>query len=106
MSPSVKLTIAIVLFPGFTQLDVTGPHEFLARLPNAEITLVAITKDVVTSERGLKLIPDKAFSECMSFDILLVPGGPAIDPLLNNRGYVEFVQRIAGTAKYIVRLAA
>lgn len=104
MSPNVKLSIGIVLFPGFTQFDVTGPHEILSRMPNAEISLLAVNKDVVTSEKGLKLIPDKSFSECTAVDILLIPGGPAIDSLLCERNHVEFVQRVGNTAKYIVRV--
>jgi len=32
--------IVFAIFPGMTQLDFTGPHQFLSRLPDSE-TLVA-----------------------------------------------------------------
>ena len=34
------MQIAFLLFPGITQLDLTGPVQFLSRLPDARIDLV------------------------------------------------------------------
>jgi len=35
------ITIVFALFPGVTQLDFTGPHQVLSRLPGAEVILAS-----------------------------------------------------------------
>ena len=54
--------IGILIFPGVTQLDFTGPAEVLARMPGAEISLVWKTLDPVTSQFGLKYYPNSALN--------------------------------------------
>ena len=38
---SSQRQIGMLLFPRLTQLDLTGPYEVLARLPNTTVHLVA-----------------------------------------------------------------
>ena len=42
--------IAFLLFPGVTQLDLTGPAQFLSRLPGARVDLVWETLDPVPTD--------------------------------------------------------
>src|SRR5205814_6751278 len=68
------ITIVFALFPGVTQLDFTGPHQVLSRLPGAEVILAsraggAIETDGITFA-GLRRIAD--IEHC---DIICVPGG-------------------------------
>ncbi|WP_171166998.1 DJ-1/PfpI family protein [Streptomyces sp. I05A-00742] len=71
------MQIAILLFPGFTVLDVTGPYEVLTRLPGAEAVLVAERRGPVTDDRGtLTLVADATFDEVPRPDVIIVPGGP------------------------------
>jgi cyclohexyl-isocyanide hydratase len=65
----------MLLFPNLTQLDLTGPHEVLARLPGARVELVAATRDPVVSETGLAILPTATFGEVTDADVLFVPGG-------------------------------
>ena len=37
------MRIGLALFPGLCQLDLTGPHEVLVRLPGAQVEVVART---------------------------------------------------------------
>ena len=37
------MKIGLALFPGLCQLDMTGPHEVMARYPGAELSVVAAT---------------------------------------------------------------
>ena len=39
--------IGMLLFPRMTQLDLTGPYEVFARLPNTQVHLVASNLDPV-----------------------------------------------------------
>jgi cyclohexyl-isocyanide hydratase len=69
-------SISIVLYPGFTTLDVFGPHHFFILLLGAKVDLVAPTLDPVVSESGIKITPTKTFKDSPEKpSILFVPGG-------------------------------
>ncbi|MBZ4319970.1 DJ-1/PfpI family protein [Streptomyces huiliensis] len=71
------MRIAILLFPGFTILDVAGPYEILTRVPGAEAVLVGERRGPVRDDRNmLTLDADAAFHEVTDADVLVVPGGP------------------------------
>jgi len=65
----------MLLFDQLTQLDLTGPHEVLARLPGATVHLVARTRDPARSETGLAILPTASFADVPRADVLFVPGG-------------------------------
>lgn len=68
--------IVQVLYPQFTALDLIGPHYFLSSLMGAKVLLAAKTKDPVSSDTGVKIVPDISFAECPEkIDLLCVPGG-------------------------------
>jgi cyclohexyl-isocyanide hydratase len=91
----------MVLFPGLTQLDLTGPHEVFARLPEVDVRLVAESRDAVRSEAGLGLVPDLAFAEAPGFDVLMVPGGPGVNRGMEDALLLDFLRRQAATARYV-----
>ena len=65
----------MLLFPRLTQLDLTGPHEVLARLPGVRVDLVARTLDPVTSETGMTIAPTATFADLPRPDLVFCPGG-------------------------------
>src|SRR5215471_16527113 len=69
------MRVAMLAFPKLTQLDLTGPHEVLARLPGATTLVVAKTQQPIVSETGLALVPNATFADVPAADILFVPGG-------------------------------
>lgn len=69
-------TIAFVLYPGFTALDIVGPHYMLASLMGSKVYLVARTLEPVESDLKLAIVPSATFGQCPAdLDILCVPGG-------------------------------
>src|SRR3546814_16516776 len=70
-----KSRIAMVLFRGLTQLDLTGPFEIFARMPGEAIDLVSKTMEPVHTDRGLILTPTETFADRPDPDILFVPDG-------------------------------
>ncbi|HUC11403.1 MAG TPA: DJ-1/PfpI family protein [Stellaceae bacterium] len=96
------LRCGMVVFPNMTQLDLTGPYEVLARMPGAETRLVWKTLDPVRSENGLTLLPDTTFAECPALGLILVPGGPGINPLLEDPEVLAFVRAAAARVRYVV----
>lgn len=93
--------IGILIFPGVTQLDFTGPAEVLARMPDAEISLVWKTLDPVMSQFGLKYHPDAKISENMLYDLILVPGGFECARLMIDPEILTWLQEQAESAEYI-----
>jgi cyclohexyl-isocyanide hydratase len=92
----------LLVFPNLTQLDLTGPYEVLARLPGAETLLVWKSLDPVRSEHGLTILPDTTLANCPPLDLVLVPGGAGINPLLEDQDVLAFLRRAAATAQYVV----
>ena len=100
MTPA-SLIVGMVLFPDLTQLDLTGPYEVFTRLPNTTVYLVAATLAPVRSERGLTITPDTTFDQVPPVDILFVPGGPGVDPLMEDAVLLEFLRKQAAQARYV-----
>jgi cyclohexyl-isocyanide hydratase len=94
--------IAMLLFPRLTQLDLTGPHEVLARLPGAAVELVAKTRDPVESESGLAVVPTTSFERVTaSYDILFVPGGYGQIAAIDDAETLGFVERVGRDARWV-----
>ena len=73
---SSERLIGMLLFPRLTQLDLTGPYEVRARLPNTKVHLVAHSREPVKTDRGLAIVPTTTFGDCPQLDVVMVPGGP------------------------------
>jgi len=95
------LRAGMLLFPGMTQLDLTGPFEVLARLPGCQVEIVAKARGPVRTDKGLVLEADADFASAPQYDVLAVPGGPGTDDAILDRDTVEFVRRQALGARYI-----
>jgi cyclohexyl-isocyanide hydratase len=93
--------IGLLLFPAMTQLDFTGPYEVLARLPNSRVHVVAKTLEPVRTDRGLMLVPTTTLDECPQLDIVLVPGGPGQQALMEDAATLDFLRRQAAGARYV-----
>jgi cyclohexyl-isocyanide hydratase len=93
--------IGMLLFPRLTVLDLVGPYEVLARLPNTAVHLVWYSLDAVATDRGMRIVPTTTFSACPPLDVVMVPGGPGQQDLMEDAMVLEFLQRQAGGAKYV-----
>ena len=96
-----QTTIGMLLFPRLTQLDLTGPQEVLARLPNTRVLLLAESLEPVVSETGLTITPNCQLADSPMLDIVFVPGGAGINALLENQTVLDFLRRQAAHAKYV-----
>jgi transcriptional regulator GlxA family with amidase domain len=94
-----ELVAGFVLFPGFTGLDLVGPHEVLSR-SGLRCLFVAGNLEPVTSERNVRLLPDETFATCRQVDVLVVPGGPGQTPAMENRELIGFVARQSAGARW------
>jgi cyclohexyl-isocyanide hydratase len=93
--------IGMVLFPSLTQLDLTGPYEVFARIPDCEVTLVAESLKPVRSELGLSILPDHTLWDAPPLDVLFVPGGAGIEAAMQSEALLTFLKERAETAAYV-----
>ena len=94
--------IGLLAFPQVTQLDLTGPSEVFARLPNTEVQLVAKSLDPVYSAPGdLQLQPTVTMRNAPQFRVLCVPGGSGVAALMEDTETLEFIRRQAEGADYV-----
>jgi cyclohexyl-isocyanide hydratase len=93
--------IGLLLFANMTQIDFTGPYEILARLPDTRVHVVAKTIEPVRTDRGLILAPTVAYADCPPLDVIVVPGGPGQQALMDDEIVIAFLRRQSGQAKYV-----
>ncbi len=86
------MRIGLALFPGLCQLDMTGPHEVLVRLPGAQVEVVAKTNAPVITDRGLTITPDVALKDAPQYDVFVMPGGPGQQDLMADADWLGFLQ--------------
>jgi cyclohexyl-isocyanide hydratase len=93
--------IGLLLFPRLTQLDLTGPFEAFARIPNVKVHLVWKSIEPVVSDTGLQILSTVTLDECPDLDLICVPGGPGVNALLEDEEVLSFVRRKGERARYV-----
>ncbi|MFJ5717976.1 DJ-1/PfpI family protein [Neobacillus sp. NPDC093127] len=120
--------VGIVLFDDVDVLDYSGPFEVLSLTTNepqevrelltkgipAErrpFKVCTISKDgsVVTSNNGLKIVPDFSFENLnQGLDILIVPGGPfkAIEACLQDSQLIHWISSFSQTGGIVASICS
>ena len=97
----MTLQIGFVIFPDVQQLDLTGPYEVLAALPDGALHLAAQSLEPLRSTTGLVLAPTTSFAASPQFDILCVPGGAGVNAMMRDDAALDFIRRQAAGARYV-----
>ena len=105
LEPGQPFTVAMLLFPGVTQLDLTAPLEVFDRVRGVSVQLVAKSRDPVSvaalTPPAMQILPSACFDDIATADLLCVPGGPGVIDLLNNAETLAFLRRVAAGARYV-----
>jgi cyclohexyl-isocyanide hydratase len=98
-----KEQIAMLLYPGFTALDLVGPQYMFGNLMGAKVHLVARTLTPVMSDTGLAIAPTVTLARApKDLDILFVPGGGAGTlSAMKDKALIQWVADRASRAKLI-----
>jgi cyclohexyl-isocyanide hydratase len=88
------------LFPRITQLDFTGPHEVLCRLPGAHCVLASAAGGAVQADGGL-CFDTLPLSEVVHCDVLLVPGGFGVMAALEDPLFIAELRRLGAGARHV-----
>ena len=101
MSELSPLSVAFLVFPNVTQLDLTGPAQVLSRLGNTTLNLVWKDTQPVPTDAGFPLLPTATFEEIDQVDILCVPGGFGTVEVMQDEAVLAWLRRTAATAQWV-----
>lgn len=99
------LSVLMPLYPNLTQLDFTGPHQFLARAPDVEIVLASLDAQDISVD-GLTFSGLADLADVKACNVLLVPGGPGCISAIEDDRYLAHMVRLAATADYITSVCS
>ncbi|EPA98847.1 DJ-1/PfpI family protein [Pseudomonas umsongensis] len=97
----MTLQIGFLLFPQVQQLDLTGPYDVLASLPDVKVHLIWKDLMPITASTGLMLKPTVTFDDCPALDVICVPGGSGVGPLMEDEPTLAFIKAQAANARYV-----
>ncbi len=89
--------IGVLLYDGFSLLDVAGPADLLGRLPGATVTLVGEERGPVRTDTGfVGVSADRATHEVDRFDVLVVPGAGerGTRGAMRNEALLDWIRRV------------
>jgi cyclohexyl-isocyanide hydratase len=98
---TMPVEIGLLVFPNVQQLDLTGPYEVFASWPEARVRLIWKDRAPIVSSTGLRLEPNATFDDCPQLDVVCVPGGVGVNPLLGDEAVLAFLRRQAAGARYV-----
>ncbi|MEQ5843779.1 DJ-1/PfpI family protein [Paraburkholderia acidicola] len=96
----VEVHVAMLVFPGFTLLDLVGPQTTLSF--HTTVHLVAKTLEPVASDSGIKLVPTCTFADCpQNVDVLFVPGGFGTADAMEDEETIAFLRDRGARARFV-----
>lgn len=96
-----SLQIVCMLFPGVTQLDLTGPAQIFSRLPDTELSFAWHRIEPVLTDAGFAIVPNTTLTAAPQADVLFVPGGQGAFELFEDDVALEFLRRQSTGARYV-----
>ena len=100
-TPNPSTLIVFPLYPNLTQLDFTGPFQFLSRLPGARTIIASAQGGEIEAEGGMVFGRTTKLSDIAACDIICVPGGFAATDAALDADFLPHVRRLALGARYI-----
>lgn len=94
------LTFGMLLYPGFTLLDLAGPQTVLGM--HGRTLLLWKNLEAVATDSGVSMNPTTTFGDCPGdLDVLFVPGGMGTVAAMKDPEVIEFLDRVGPTARYV-----
>ncbi|MHB1304751.1 MAG: DJ-1/PfpI family protein [Acidiphilium sp.] len=92
--------IVFAIYPGMTQLDFTGPHQFFMRWPDSEVIIASPAGGDVPSE-GLIFAGTRRLAEIDTCDLICVPGGGRTTATALDSAFIAEIRRLGLKARYV-----
>lgn len=99
--PKPKQNVAILIFEGVQIIDYTGPYEVLGGWGKRHVYTVAEKADAITTNMGMRVVPNYTFENQPKPDIIIIPGG-GVNKHLENQKVIGWIQESAREARYVM----
>ncbi len=104
--PSDEKTIALVLYPGLTALDLIGPLQVFTQLqrfaPRYRTVVVGAHTQPMGTDLPLELVAERTFADVPRPQVVVVPGGRiGTIRAMSDRGVRRYVRSTAATADVV-----
>jgi transcriptional regulator GlxA family with amidase domain len=96
-----EFPVVFAIYPHVTQLDFTGPHEVLARLPGAKCILASSTGGDLEADGGLVFTKVQRLADIERCALICVPGGFGTIEAMEDQELLAQLRRLAKTARYV-----
>ena len=106
----MPFSTAILVFDDVQIIDYTGPFEALGR--RGPTYLVAEKPDALTTNMGMRVVPNYAFGQEPKPDVLVIPGGGSsgepgtrrygVGAQLDNRAVIDWIRSTADAASCVL----
>jgi transcriptional regulator GlxA family with amidase domain len=101
------MNFGFLLFPDVEELDFAGPWEIVGMWSKhfggpQQRVLVSQTGEIVRCAKGLRVVADCSFEDCMPLDYLLIPGGQGTRNEVENEELLAFVRKQASVCQKVL----
>ena len=93
------MNICALIFDDYETLDLMGPVEFLARVPELNLNFVSFEGGAKRSKHGF-FIKTKKLNKMPKDSILLVPGGQGTRALVNDSEFISRLRECVMASKF------
>ncbi|HEX7849445.1 MAG TPA: DJ-1/PfpI family protein [Sphingomonas sp.] len=101
MASIPPVSVAFLLFPNITQLDLTGPAQVLSRLGTVQLDLVWKDRAPVPTDAGFAIQPTATFADVPRADILCIPGGMGVTDVIADDWAMAWVRAVGAEARWV-----
>lgn len=96
-----KRNVAIFIHNGVEVLDFSGPSEVFASTEGFNVYTVSLSKEPITSQGFIKIIPNYTLEDCPTPDIVVLPGGQT-GPFIENKTLISWIKSSAEHAEIML----
>jgi protein deglycase len=99
--------VLCILENGFEEIETVAPVDLLRRA-GTEVMMAGVSSMLVKGRSGISIQADALLGEMdlNGFDVLFLPGGPAVMELRNNPQVLDLIREFAGKGKIIAAICA
>jgi len=97
----MTLQIGFLIFPRFQLIDLAGPFDLFAQVPDCRLHLIWKDLEPLRATAGCDLRPTTTLGACPALDLICIPGGTGVNALMQDAEVLDFVRVQAASARFV-----